>query len=404
MAEEPLTTTTGIDALVTYLKQHGETDASTLAAELKVSGKVIEGWADVLEKANVVKISYKVGKMYISPLAVTKEGMETLKSTIEVKKSGLETDIIEQDNILQNINKKMKNFSRVLENADEIFKSNAGTLKADLDQLDSIQRNAEKYYGSIKLEKDRVDKMSETLDKEMKSLLEIASKMKNFTTGATEANKIMDDIQNKIVRSQQTMNELQVSFDKMLEEKRNSLRQEQANINEELNALKDAIEQQRRAIQENDRVEKNSKRESERIRISVEKERIALLNELEKAKLGVEQNLPLAQGKMQEITNKLEAMRRAFGDFADFNKEIKGLKDQLEEIKEMYDERMKDLALIKNEMKVINSLSVDPEKRSVAVEDISKKVSKMQKDEVNMEEKLNDVKSGVESLGEKDEV
>ncbi len=365
MAEEESLTTTGIDALVAYLKQHGETDAPTLAMELKVSNKVIEGWADVLEKANVVKISYKVGKMYMSPLVVTKEGIETLKSTIEVKKSGLETDILEQDNILQNINRKVKGFSQVLANADEIFKSNAGTLKSDLDQLDGIQRNAEKYYNGIKIEKERVDKMTETLDKEMKSLLEIASKMKNFSTGATEANKMMDDIQSKRLRLQGTIKEIESGFDKMVEEKRANLNQIHNSINDELSALKNAIDQQRRASQENDRVEKNAKKEGERVRLSVERERIALLNELEKAKLGVEQNFPLAQTKMVEITDKLNAMRKAFGDFADFNKQIKGLKDELEEIRVSYEERVKELNLIKNDMKVINSLSIDPEKRSI---------------------------------------
>ncbi len=65
--------TTSIDALMKYLSEHGETESGELAKALNVNESIIETWADVLEKAKITKITYKVGKMYVS-LATSGKG------------------------------------------------------------------------------------------------------------------------------------------------------------------------------------------------------------------------------------------------------------------------------------------------------------------------------------------
>jgi hypothetical protein len=61
--------TTSIDDLVKYLNEHGETESSELANTLGVGEGLIEAWANALEKAKIVKITYKSGRMYLAPAA-----------------------------------------------------------------------------------------------------------------------------------------------------------------------------------------------------------------------------------------------------------------------------------------------------------------------------------------------
>ncbi|MDE1850504.1 MAG: hypothetical protein KGH54_01770, partial [Candidatus Micrarchaeota archaeon] len=159
MAAEGLTTT-GIDALVDYLNKNGETEESKLAEELKVSEKVIEDWASVLEKASIVKITYKIGKMFVSPLSVSNVDVASYKNTLDTKKQSVETELMAQVNVLQEFDRRISNLSKIASSADASFKKNSGQVKKDLDELERIQREVEKHYGSIKMEKDRVDKIA----------------------------------------------------------------------------------------------------------------------------------------------------------------------------------------------------------------------------------------------------
>src|SRR5271157_3411176 len=105
MEDRPITTC--IDDLVKYLNEHGESDANALANALNVSESIISTWADVLEKARIVKINYKLGKMFISPMAMTKEGVEVARKTVEVKKGVAETELVAQINMINQINTRL---------------------------------------------------------------------------------------------------------------------------------------------------------------------------------------------------------------------------------------------------------------------------------------------------------
>ncbi len=68
------TVTTSIDELVAYLKRHGETESAELAKAVKSDEKHIEEWVGALEKAGVVGVSYRMGRMYVRVLENGKAG------------------------------------------------------------------------------------------------------------------------------------------------------------------------------------------------------------------------------------------------------------------------------------------------------------------------------------------
>ncbi len=64
---------TSIEALVSYLKEHGETDSESLLKALNVDHELLNEWANALEAAKVVKIRYKFAKMFLAPVATQKD-------------------------------------------------------------------------------------------------------------------------------------------------------------------------------------------------------------------------------------------------------------------------------------------------------------------------------------------
>ncbi len=69
-------TKTSIDKMLTLLQNKGRMDVNTLSLSLDTPASVIDDWAKILESANIVKISYELGKMYVEP---TKNEMNTAK-------------------------------------------------------------------------------------------------------------------------------------------------------------------------------------------------------------------------------------------------------------------------------------------------------------------------------------
>ncbi len=60
---------TGIDSLLSYINENREADAKTLANALNVSQTTVMDWAKALEKAKLVRLVNKVGRMYVSPIS-----------------------------------------------------------------------------------------------------------------------------------------------------------------------------------------------------------------------------------------------------------------------------------------------------------------------------------------------
>jgi hypothetical protein len=144
MVDQSVTTT--IDDLVKYLKEHGETESSKLASELKVSEGIIEIWADALEKAGITKISYKVGKMFVAPVTSLAGGIEEVKKTVELKRGIAEAEIEAQVKLVNDVTAKIEEFKRYQSSAEEAYKNRAGEIKTALDSINRLDSQLETAY------------------------------------------------------------------------------------------------------------------------------------------------------------------------------------------------------------------------------------------------------------------
>ncbi|MDE1762231.1 MAG: hypothetical protein KGH59_03630 [Candidatus Micrarchaeota archaeon] len=397
MAEEGLTTT-GIDALVDYLNKHGEMEESRLAEELKVSEKVIEDWASVLEKASIVKITYKIGKMFVAPLSVTNVDVASYKNALEMKKQSVETELMAQMNVLQEFDRRIANLSKIAASADASFKKNSGQVKKDLDELERIGREVEKHYGSIKMEKDRVDKISSTLDTEMHALEEMAGKIQNFSTGQSDVKGVVADIKEKMKRYDEAVRSLDQEFDKIMVEKRAQLRQMHDGIYSEMKSLEEAVQRQANQLGENEKLEKYAKKESARLSHDAQKDKTAIENNISSVKQGIDRLYPLAESKVKSITERVAGLKKDFGEVANINEQLGALNARLGEIRKEQESMMKETTLLKGELKSVELLKGSDVEKSVQTEQIEKKVFKLGGKAKELDNKMKKAKEDLDSV------
>lgn len=397
MAEGQLTTT-GIDALVEYLNAHGETDESRLASELKVREKVIEDWSSVLEKANVVKIAYKVGKMYISPLSVSKEDVLTYKNSLDAKKLSVETEVVAEMNILAEMEKRISNIAKVVAGADLAFKKNAGQLKKDLDELVRIEKESEKHYNGIKLEKERIDKISETLGTEMSALEGISSKIQGFSEGGGDVKSIVEDVRGKMKRYDMLADDFNKGFEQMVRQKRDEISKVREETRSEMKLLQEALDRQLKQLSENERLGKYAKHESARLKGDAEKDKTVILNNLDKARREIGTAFPLADKKLREITDKINELKKSFGSLTDLNSQLALMKEDAEKMRKEQQELYKQAETIKGEIRALEYIKKSDVEKTAEIGKINVKVSKLGDDAKNLGERVNKEKNDVDSL------
>ena len=96
--------TTQIDELVSYLKAHGETSITDLSKALVVGESTLNDWASILEKAGMVKVVYKAGRMFLSPVeATTSESGENVSRIIQAEKEDIQSEVNSQQALLNQI-------------------------------------------------------------------------------------------------------------------------------------------------------------------------------------------------------------------------------------------------------------------------------------------------------------
>lgn len=88
MEFDELLVTTGVDALVRLVKQKKKIELEECARALNISANTIEDWAHVLEEEGIIRIEYRLARVYLVWMPPTQEEIEVeQKSFYEEKKT-----------------------------------------------------------------------------------------------------------------------------------------------------------------------------------------------------------------------------------------------------------------------------------------------------------------------------
>lgn len=397
MADQPITTS--IDDLVKYLSQHGETDSTTLSQALNVSEGIVETWVDVLEKASIVKISYKLGKMFISPNVLTREGAEAAKKSVELKQTVAATELATQVQMINQLNTKLDEFKRYVSGAETAFATKAGEIKATIDQIDKLNLQVDAAYKKLKDKKDFMDQLSHRLDEETQKLEEKARNAQAVNTQDNEVKARSQDIKARLDDAENRLKSLNQSFTGAVEDNRKGFAELLTGIKSEMKGLKESLSEYDRETRDYSNAIESYKRDSDNIKRQVASEKARMLDDIARSSDEVRRVYTVAETQLGTVKKELLDMKGQFGGFADLNDKLNGIKNSIDSISKQKDEVQKDLMEMQEQLKALQALDESKiAEKSVMMRQIDGRIQETDKKFSKLNKDADGVKKGIDSM------
>ncbi|MDE1860436.1 MAG: hypothetical protein KGH72_01835 [Candidatus Micrarchaeota archaeon] len=398
MAEAEIKTT--IDALVSYVNEHGETNVTSVSAALGVGEQTIVEWANILEKANILKIVYKSGKMFLLPVSISGQTLEEMKQEAQAEKSHLDTEISSQLAIVNQVATKMVEFDKSVQEIENIFKTKYKDVKVILDRMNAIESQLSEANKRIKAKSDAIANIHTKLKEDFDGMERYSVDLNKFNFDTNNARTISTDIRNRIQSYKENLNAMQNQFDKVIKEHRNNALTLVNSMKEDVKELEQVSLYDDKQIREYENNERVFKRDAEALLKKVKKERTAAMDEIVKSSQTVQRLLELSSKQTFDIHARLDTLKKDIGFTANLNDGITTIRKQLDTSMQDKEKLIKELNSLQLQVRALNAL---PGGRSgdkaVTTEKLTKKVNKTAQQTKELEESLNAIDKGVRDLG-----
>ncbi|MEM3181327.1 MAG: hypothetical protein QXY86_03035 [Candidatus Micrarchaeaceae archaeon] len=393
--------TTSIDDLVKYLEDHGETDSLTLAKDLNVTEPIIETWANVLEKSNIVHISYKVGRMYVSKAAATPEEEAAIRSSVVERQGVVENNIVAQTRQLNDIAEQIDQFKKYIGEVSRVYKERAGDIKQVMDNINAYNDELNKVQGNISSSVEFVSKLKSELDAGIASLNEKAAALDSLVkgSGAADAQRLVDDMNAKIVMGMRELEEMHAAFEKQLNEQRKRFLELDEDIRREAKLLDSFVSHLKNEISDYNSAVVNYSKEAQSVKRNIDSESKRLIDEAAKTEQQAQAIYGAARKAADALSATLLDIKSKFPEIAklsdmldEINKgivsaeaeknelanELKQLSLQLESLNALKDEstgkKVSELNEIESKLKGIATRSKNLKKKSDEISDKTKRL------------------------------
>ena len=400
MADEQITTS--IDELLKYVTEHGDTESTVLIAALGISQKTLEEWADILEKANILKITYRVGKMFLSPVSQSKEAIDMAKRSAEMKELTIKEEIGTHINALDAMEKKIETFTRFVSGSERIFKNKAGDIKISLDRIDKLSDEANKNYKGLEEKKAFIDTIATKLEKELEELNKKSEEIGKLSATSETTAAINNDIRVKISAADAIINNLIAKYDETIKSQRKELTDIRDSVKEDIKNMTDSSKGMESQIDKYNKLLQEYKKDAANAKLNAEKESKKLLDDAAKMKGDVDRMISSADSEVKKLNSTLEAIKKEFGGLADINDKLNDIKKRLEESSKEKESIKKELLVLSKQLQALKSSSsknrIKQEDKEAKLdnmaaksEEISIKLKKHGKSMSNIEEDINNL-------------
>ncbi len=390
---------TGIDNLLQYLREHGETESVTLAASLNVSEKTIEDWANVLEKAKMVRISYKLGKMYASPIVVSESSAGETKRLTEIKKSVVEREIESQITSTNELSARLDEYSKFVTSADTLFKTKAGALKDAVDRVYKLQDEITGRYNAMKEGKAAAEKLALETEERLKGLQAQEEAIKNFNLSTGNARAVIDDIRSKIYATDESISGLIERFDKEAESERKRLSDMAESIRAESRNLAEIASGEEKQLKEYEGMAEQHRRAALRTKKSIDKERQGILDNVTKARAEADRMYDSVEKEVKRLNETLDRYKKSFGGFATLSDRLSEVKKGIAEIGREKESVSRDLDEMLKQLREAEGLDASKvNEKKKAVDSVEKRTKVTAKRLVKASGKKREVKEHIDTI------
>lgn len=352
---------TGVDKLVSLIKERGRIALVDAAKELGVSTAVIQEWVDFLEDEGIISVEYKLTKPYLVERKLTKKEVEAKAKEFSSKK-----DVF--------VRKAEVNLNFIEKQAEELKK-----IKGEFDRIKSeLGMELDAVRDDLK-ELEQYQQMRQELQKQVEE-------QKN------EAKAKIEELTKQILREQQKYQNLVVDINKQKQElakektEAKSIEESEQVLNKKLNEMKGLISIIEKKVSDEDTAIKNSELHIEQMNSLMEE----IKQHVSEEKSAIE---PLVEKSKEQEKKVLELQEKIIKKIAQNQKNFANVKLVTKRVKDFFDKKM----YIVNFIDTINKDRDDLEKTLIELIkkaksfQLSAKSGDIGKQMIELERKFNEV-------------
>ncbi|MGC8687489.1 MAG: hypothetical protein ACP5RM_02190 [Candidatus Micrarchaeia archaeon] len=366
---------TSIDSLVDLLKEKGKMDLNSIALSLSVDPKVVESWAKILESGGIVKISYEMGKMFVTYSQIGKEEVEVAEKKLNDQKSIIEEDLSSQAVSLDKLQEAIKNINVNISQIEELYRRSLPGIESLLVQInkynsiatssmkrfDDLTKKVESTYEEVNRKADELSKKVDTLSTTAfdRTVEESKQKIISLTKEINEAHSAIHAIEASVDES---FKALFKNIDMQAEELKKQAFAKKQDIINQLKAGDSELDAVSKQIQEKGREVKGTVAELNNFKLHRESARRAL--NIEKTEFNdfyQKVHKTLLSGKDEvnknsaELISKINELKSSFGETAQVSDKISGLKAEVEEIQKQMDATKKEIESLQLQLRALDA-------------------------------------------------
>ncbi|MCL4379682.1 MAG: hypothetical protein M1160_03650 [Candidatus Marsarchaeota archaeon] len=423
MADDaPPSTKTTIDSLVELLKKKGKMDLASVSVALGVDQSIVENWAKVLEKGNIVKITYEVGKMFLTISTLSAEQEATEHSRAEAEISGLMAQSESQMLSLDKLTETLESIKGSVATAEKAEASEMPEIRRAIADLNSIyatveQRNrgfeqmakkAEQIYDEINKRvielstrlggisgeggAKGVDDARQELESISKSIASINSQISAVGKSSSES---MDQIRRSVIEQSKALERQIEQSKKEIDAKLNEYAKQADTVERQ---LKDRVRAISSSVEELNSFSKEREKQLRRLRDS----RVELNNYYMKMSEELNTQKSSAAAISKEISEKVARLKSGFGEAAEIDDTLSTLKSQMAGLEREIADARQDVNDITNKLRALSALSsATTEQKTAAFSDLQKRASAARSRVSNIEDKVGNAESAAGKIAGK---
>lgn len=389
-------TRTSIDTLLELLKVKGKSELNGVAVALDVDPRIVENWAKVLEAGNLIKISYKVGKMYLEPMNLKPEQQLDMKTKTDVTKFILEEDIAIERISLEKFSKNIEELNKSIGSMSRVYKSKIPDIQKILDDVD-------KAYAPIEAKKRNIDKMKEETEKDFQEIdkkandlntklgkfsskqLEADSnerieKLNSILQGINDAQKAMKDTEineAKFFKAMQDDVETRVKeVRRLINDSKTTAEQNMRTNSTRINDLTKGIKEQLNTSQQFSKEVGNYKKEFEQARHDLEVLRGDFADRYVKVKQDIEREIKIVEEESKHVNSAVKSLKDSFGDLSKYDDEIKRWASTMNDLTREIATTRTEIIKLTTQLNSLDTSKEPVEKKSATMTELAKQGKK----------------------------
>lgn len=376
---------TGIDALVAYLKENGETNASVAAAALGVGESSVIEWANILEKANVITMTHKAGRVFLAP--VTGSGQQANKEAKQAEQSTVQEMISSDLAAVEQVSLDLEEFSKSIAKVDEQFNTKYKDVKAILDRLNGIESSILRVEKRLSAKDKYVKEVSKTAQDRYEAAQKYLSNLQSFSLDTNNARAVAQELKDMLKAYEKNTSELAKALDQVMYQYRKNAMGLSRGIKEKHSQLAEVMSFDERQIREYERLRQEYKREYARMAREVDRIGKHVLDEIARGKAGMEKLMLSSSAQMNMIKPKVGEIKRDLGSIAVLNDNLVEIRNAVAELRRQREDILSEIRKMQQEVKSGPPSKTMNERMgqiNSSVTSLREKIDRINKDFVNL--------------------